>query len=83
MDGIELLAAARNAPLRVVSIGGGEGLRRRLFSLGLRPGDEIEYSVRGIFGGPVLVRNLRSGMSVALGRGIARRIRVEACLGPL
>lgn len=45
--------------------------------MGFHKGDTIELDSRGIFHGPVLIRNLTSDTSVALGRGIARSIIVE------
>ena len=62
--------------VRIVDIAGGEAVRRRLFALGFQPGDMIESGSRGIWGGPVVLRNLRTGVSVAVGRGIARKILV-------
>jgi len=63
--------------LRIVGIHGGHGIRRRLLAMGFHRGDTIELDSMGIFRGPVLVRNLTSDTSVALGRGIAERIIVE------
>ena len=45
--------------------------------MGFHKGDTIELDSMAIFRGPVLVRNLTSDTSVALGRGIAQRIIVE------
>jgi len=64
--------------VRIVEITGGESVRRRLYALGLHLGDRIELAARGILGGPVLVRHEGSGITVAIGRGIARKIMVEA-----
>lgn len=74
---MSILEAPRRASLRIVEIAGGEAVRRRLFSLGFHKGDEVECQARGILGGPVVVKNLRSGVTAALGRGIARKILVE------
>jgi Fe2+ transport system protein FeoA len=60
-----------------VSIRGGEGARRRLFALGFHKNDLIEVNAQGIFRGPLLVQNLSSDISVALGHGIAQKIQVE------
>jgi Fe2+ transport system protein FeoA len=67
---------ARGKTLRVVDISGGEGVRRRLFSLGFQPGDLIVCGSRGILGGPVVLKNVTTGVAVAIGRGIARKIVV-------
>ena len=60
---------------RVVSIHGGMA-KRRVISLGLREGDEIELLYKGAFGGPVLVKNLSNGSQIAVGRGMASKIFV-------
>ncbi len=46
-------------------------------ALGFHEGDRVESACRGILGGPLLLRNLNSGVSAAVGRGIAAKIRVE------
>jgi Fe2+ transport system protein FeoA len=72
-----LLQAPRGTALRLIAIEGGESVHRRLMALGFHEGDRIESVERGILGGPVLLRNLDSGVSAAVGRGIAAKIRVE------
>lgn len=52
-------------------------MRRRLLSLGLHKNDIIELDSRGILGGPVLIKDKTSDTSVAVGRGIAKKILVE------
>lgn len=74
---ISLINAPQNTPLRLVALLGGEGVRRRLFALGFHKDDIIELDSQGIFRGPLLVRNLTSDTTVALGRGIAQKILVE------
>jgi len=74
---INLVKAPQNTPLRIVNILGGHGVRRRLFALGFHKDDIVELDSRSILRGPVLVRNLTSDTSVALGRGIAQKIMVE------
>ena len=60
---------------RVVGIRGGQGLVRRLNSLGVRVGSRI-VKVGGVFGrGPVAIR--MNGFEVAVGYGIAVRVLVE------
>lgn len=53
--------------------GGGHRLRRRLLEMGLVPGTEVEVLSSGW--GRVVVRF--RGSTVAVGRGLARRIIVE------
>lgn len=77
---MNLYQAPRNRQLRIVSILGGEGIRRRLFALGFHKDDLIEVDSQAILKGPLLVKNLTSDMSVAIGRGIALKILVE--IGP-
>lgn len=78
---MSLLEAPRRVSLKIVEIAGGEGVRRRLFSLGFHQGDPVECQARGILGGPVIIKNIRSGVKAALGRGIARKILVEVMDG--
>lgn len=73
-----LIRAGRGIALRIVDIAGGEGVRRRIFSLGFHIGDVIETGSQGILRGPVLIKNLQSGVTAAIGRGIAQKIMVEA-----
>lgn len=74
---ISLIDAPRDKKLRIVDIMGGHGVRRRLLSLGFHKNDLVEMDSRSIFGGPILIKDLTSDTSVALGRGIAKRIMVE------
>ncbi|MFB0564197.1 MAG: ferrous iron transport protein A [Candidatus Aminicenantaceae bacterium] len=74
---INLAEAPPDTPLRIIDIFGGHGVRRRLFAMGFHRGDLIELDSQSILRGPVLVRNLTSDTSVALGRGIAQKIIVE------
>jgi Fe2+ transport system protein FeoA len=63
--------------LRIVGLAGGEDVRRRLMALGFHVGDVVELDGQAILRGPVLVRSCRSGTTIALGRGVARRVSVE------
>jgi Fe2+ transport system protein FeoA len=74
---ISLIQAPSDTALRIADITGGYGVRRRLFALGFHKSDIIELDSRSILHGPVLVKNLTSDTSVALGRGIAQKIFVE------
>ena len=74
---ISLAMAPRGRKLKIAAIEGGEGIRRRLFALGFHRGDLVEVNAQGILRGPLLVRNLTSDTSVALGRGIVSRIIVD------
>jgi Fe2+ transport system protein FeoA len=78
---MSLLEAPLRVRLKVIDIAGGEGVRRKLFSLGFHKDDEIECQAQGILGGPVIIKNIRSGVTAAVGRGIARKILVEAVDG--
>ena len=75
---MRLIEAPFETPLRIAGIQGGEGIRRRLLSLGFHPGDEVLVVSRGILKGPLLVRNLTADVTVALGRGVAQKIVVES-----
>ena len=77
----EMMVSLSKAPyqtkLKIAYIEGGHGVRRRLLSLGFHKNDIIRLDKKSILGGPVLVENLTSETSVALGRGVARKIVVE------
>jgi Fe2+ transport system protein FeoA len=72
-----LVQSPQGFALRIVDISGGESIRRRLFALGFNIGDDIELQAKGILRGPVLIRNRRTGVTAAVGRGIAQKIVVE------
>ncbi len=73
---LRLADAPPDTTLQIVDILGGHGVRRRLIALGFHKDDLIELDSKSILGGPVLVKNLTSDTSVALGRGIAYKIMV-------
>jgi len=62
-----------NGRARIVNIYGGRGLIRKLYSLGLLPGEIVR--VVNNMGGPILVEV--RGSRVAIGRGMAMKIYVE------
>jgi Fe2+ transport system protein FeoA len=76
---IKLAEAPHGRALRLVDIQGGEGVRRRLFALGFHKDDLIEVNSQGILRGPLLIKNLTSDTSVAMGRGVAAKIMVDLC----
>jgi ferrous iron transport protein A len=61
--------------VRVVMIDGGRRVRAHLNTLGIHIGDWLKVVERAPFRGPVLVEV--NGTRVALGRGVAAKIRVE------
>ncbi|MFP4081864.1 MAG: ferrous iron transport protein A [Candidatus Aminicenantes bacterium] len=74
---ISLIRAPVDTPLKIVDFMGGHGVRRRLLALGFHKNDIVELDSRSILRGPVLIRDVTSDTSVALGRGIAQKIMVE------
>ncbi|MEE4271951.1 MAG: FeoA family protein [Thermoanaerobaculales bacterium] len=60
---------------RVIVIDGGQKVRSYLNTLGIHIGDWLTVVQRAPFRGPVLVEI--HGTRVALGRGVARKVRVE------
>ena len=74
---MNLTKAPRDTQLRIVDFSGGQGVHRRLMSLGLHKNDIVEMDSKSILGGPILIKDLTSDTSVAVGRGIARSIMVE------
>jgi len=79
---MNLLDAPHGTRLRIVDLSGGESVRRRLMALGFHKGDVVELDGQAILHGPLLVRNCTSDTTVALGRGVAQKILVEAVHGP-
>uniref|UniRef100_A0A7C2K298 Ferrous iron transport protein A n=1 Tax=candidate division WOR-3 bacterium TaxID=2052148 RepID=A0A7C2K298_UNCW3 len=61
----------------VKKIAAGHRALRRLASLGINIGDRIRVLHFGPFKGAILVEDLDSGVKVALGRGLAKKIIVE------
>lgn len=74
---ISLIQAPHDKPLRIVDFKGGHGIHRRLLALGLHKNHIIELDSQSILRGPVLIKDVTSDISVALGRGIAQKIMVE------
>jgi ferrous iron transport protein A len=60
---------------RVILIDGGHGVRSHLNTLGIHIGDWLRVVERAPFRGPVLVEV--NGTRVAIGRGIAAKVRVD------
>ena len=64
--------------VRILSFRGGVGLEHKLRQLGLVPGDIARVLRFAPLGGPLLVEV--EGRSIALGRGVASKVIVEADL---
>ena len=60
---------------RVILIEGGHGVRSHLNTLGIHIGDWLSVVERAPFRGPVLVDV--NGTRVAIGRGIAAKVKVD------
>jgi ferrous iron transport protein A len=71
---LEHVETRREAQVRAIA--GGARVREHLNSLGIHVGDRIVVMERAPFRGPLIVEI--HGSRVALGRGIARKVRVEA-----
>ncbi|MCS7104820.1 MAG: ferrous iron transport protein A [Thermofilaceae archaeon] len=74
---VSLLDVSEGGRAIVVDIWEGIGAKRRLLEMGLTPGSEVE--VVSNCRGPVVVRV--RGVTVALSRGVAGRIRVKPAGG--
>jgi len=64
---------------KIVAIGGGYHLARRLDALGIRVGKEVTKVSAQLLRGPVLLR--QDNTQVAVGFGMASRVLVELNLG--
>ena len=71
-----LIQAKTGQTVRIVCFKGGIGLEHKLRQLGLIPGDRAKILRHAPLGGPILVEV--DGRSVALGRGVASKVVVEA-----
>ena len=74
---VSLINAPHDKKLKIISIAGGHGVRRRLLALGFHKNHIIELDSKSILKGPILIKDLTSETSVALGQGIAKKIMVE------
>ena len=74
---ISLIDAPQNKQLKIVDYEGGQSIHRRLIALGFHKHDIIELDSKSIFGGPLLLKDLTTDVSAAIGRGIAKKIMVE------
>ena len=70
-----LLDVEKGKRVRVLSLNGGAGLEDKLTQHGLYPGDCVRVLRTAPLGGPLLVDV--HGREIALGRGIAEKIKVE------
>lgn len=70
-----LTDAKHEQDLRIISYQGGQGVVSKLRQLSLMPGDIIRIVKIAPLNGPVLIES--QGRSVALGRGIAKKVQVE------
>ncbi len=68
-----LMLASEGERVRVVAIGGGEGMNRKLCDLGLIPGCEVTVISRNP-GGQMIIG--RDDLRLALGTGMAHRVMV-------
>jgi len=59
-----------------VGVDGGMGAMRRLHAMGLHEGQELQVLCRQPARGPVVVQ-IGGRMTIAIGRGLARRLRVR------
>ena len=73
-DGPWLSDVAPGSRVRLAGMDAGHGLRARLAAMGLVPGVEV-LMVKNGGGGPAVVEV--KGSRLALGRGMARKIRVQ------
>jgi ferrous iron transport protein A len=64
----------RDKEVEVLDIQGGWGARHRLNKMGIHPGDKLIIKRSGVMGGPILIKV--HGMEVALGRGMAAKVRI-------
>jgi ferrous iron transport protein A len=71
-----LIQVKSGQTVQIMSFKGGVGLEHKLRQLGLFPGDIARVLRHAPLGGPILVEV--DGRSIALGRGVAAKVIVEA-----
>ena len=76
---MRLHAMQEGVLIRVAEISAGRDLRRSLSQLGIQIGDVVFVQRHVAYGGPVLIEH--RGTQVALGRNLAKKIRVEPVNG--
>jgi ferrous iron transport protein A len=69
-----LLEIPEGQKVRILAIAGGISVRQHLSGLGVHHGDTVIIKKQSRWGGPILIEV--HGSEVALGRGIAAKIRV-------
>jgi ferrous iron transport protein A len=74
--GLSLLRAVRGSTVLVTEVTGGWNMRQHLQQLGILEGSEVVVKRRALLGGPLLVSV--QGFDVAVGRGLARHVRIKA-----
>jgi len=72
---MRLLETPKGKTVRIIEYNGGKGVSYKLRQLGLTPGKEVKVLRHAPLGGPLMIDV--EGRFVALGRGIAARIKVE------
>ena len=72
---MKLLETPKGKIVRIIEYNGGKGVSFKLRQLGLTPGKEVKVLRHAPLGGPLMIEV--EGRSIALGRGIAARIKVE------
>ncbi len=73
-----LLTLRPNQRGRIIAIRGGRGVHTKLYSLGIQPGDVVRVVMASPWGGPLYIHDETTGVRVAINRGIAAKIMVEA-----
>ncbi len=73
---MKLLDIPKGKTVRIVGYHGGKNINFKLRQLGLSPGRVVKVLRYAPLGGPVMLDV--EGRSIAIGRGIAARVEVEA-----
>jgi len=77
--GIPLTRLEPGKKAKVAAIQGGWGVKRRLYQMGIHPGDLVTVTRQGPLGGPIAIEV--HGFQLALGRGVASQVFVDATGG--
>jgi ferrous iron transport protein A len=60
---------------KIIGLNGGQGLRRKLRTIGIREGKLVKLVTAQPIGGPIVIDI--DGEQIAIGRGMAQKIMIE------
>ena len=74
---IPLSDVSRAKNVKIVSLVGGLGFKRKLYVMGLREGKVVRVVTRQPLRGPITIKI--GGCQLTIGKGMAQKVMVEVC----